>query len=197
MKSLSLQKPHLLIVVGIPGSGKTFFASQFAKMFNAPFIHYEAIKNSFEGSLSEDLTADVAGLLFAELIKTGETIILEGPGASRTERAALAHQARSVGYVPLFIWVQTEPVTAKARAVTGIRGSTNATISLEDFEHELKHFTPLASTEKSVVISGKHTFASQAKIILKRLVEPEVAVRKIPVKLTAPRPTRNGRTFIQ
>jgi len=183
--------------VGIPGSGKTFFASQFAKMFNAPYIHYEAIKGSFESALSEDQTADIAGLLFTELVKTGSTIILEGPGSSRTERVALAQQARAVGYIPLYIWVQTEPITAKARAVTGVRGATNTVISSEDFEREIKHFTPLAATEKSVVISGKHTFASQARIILKRLVEPEIAVRKSPVKPPAARPTRNGRLFIQ
>lgn len=197
MKSLSLQKPHLIIVVGIPGSGKTFFASQFAKMFNAPFIHYEAIQTSFNNSLSDDRTADVAGLLFTELIKTGSTIILEGPGATRTERAALAQQARAVGYVPLYIWVQTEPITAKARAVTGVRAATNKIISQDEFDQAVKRFTPLAATEKSVVISGKHTFSSQARIILKRLVEPEIAVRKAPVKPPAPRPTRNGRAFIQ
>ena len=94
MKSLRLQKPHFLIVVGIPGSGKTFFASQFAKMFSAPFIHYEAIKNSFDDPLSEDLTANIAGLMFTEIVKTGETIVLEGPGATRAERAALAQQAK-------------------------------------------------------------------------------------------------------
>lgn len=196
MKSLRLQKPHLLVVVGIPGSGKTFFASQFADTFNAPYIHYEAIQTSTETPLSEDDTARIAGLLFSELTKTRQTLVMEGPGASRTERTALAREAHLAGYEVLFVWVQTEPVTAQARAVNGVRGGKNTRISQEAFDSATKHFTSLANSEKFVVISGKHTYATQAKSILKRLVEPGIDDRQTTLD-TSPARTRNGRITIQ
>ncbi len=196
MKSLSLHKPHLLIIVGIPGSGKTFFASQFAETFNAPDIHYDAIRLTGEQPLSDADTATFAGMIFGELVKTKQTIIIEGPGASRVERTALAKEARHHGYEPLFVWVQTEPATANARAVHGVRGSSNVLITQEQFEANARHFTGLSAAEKPVVISGKHTYASQARMVLKRLVEPEVKARQTPPVTSAPRPT-NGRITIQ
>ena len=38
MKSLQLDKPHAIVMVGIPGSGKSFFADKFSAMFNAPYV---------------------------------------------------------------------------------------------------------------------------------------------------------------
>lgn len=196
MKSLRLQKPHLLVVVGIPGSGKTFFASQFADTFSAPYIHYEAIQGASEPALSNEATAALAGMMFGELTKTHQTIVIEGPGSSRAERVALTRQARAAGYETLFVWVQTEPTTAQARAVHGVRGGTNTTISQDVFDHALKHFTSLAATEKFVVISGKHTYATQAKAILKRLVEPSLDTRHVPTSTPDTR-VRGGRITIQ
>jgi adenylate kinase family enzyme len=199
MKSLHLSKPHLLVVVGIPGSGKTFFASQFADTFNIPFIHYSDLQMLRDPELSEEETASIAGVLFRELVKTEQTILIDGPGASRVERAALAQQARASGYQPLFIWVQTEQPTAKARAVRGVRGSNYQTISEEVFMAEAKRFTPLNPAEKSIVISGKHTYASQAKMVLKRLVGPAIEARKATPVITNVRPAQkpSGRIAIR
>lgn len=197
MKSLRLQKPHLLVVVGIPGSGKTFFASQFADTFSAPYIHYSDIQGTSDAALSDEDTARLAGILFSELVKTHQTIIIEGPGATKTERLALTREARLAGYETLFVWVQTEPVTAQVRAVQGVRGSTHATITPDAFDQATKRFTPLASTEQFVVISGKHTYATQAKAILKRLVNPELETRQAVVPTSSPDRVRSGRITIQ
>jgi predicted kinase len=197
MKSLSLHKPHLLVIVGIPGSGKTFFASQFADTFNAPFIHYDAIQATGEPPLSEADTAAIAGVLFNELVKTKQTIIIEGPGETRTERAALAKEAHKHGYEPLFVWVQTEPATANIRAVQGVRGGTNTRITQDAFEASVKRFTALSSVEKPVVISGKHTYASQAKMVLKRLVAPEAKARQSHTPTAPPPRSTNGRITVQ
>lgn len=198
MKSLRLQKPHLLVVVGVPGSGKTFFASQFAKTFAMPYIHYQDIQQTANPVLDEQTTAAYAGLLFRELAKTEQSILIEGPGASRVERTGLAQQARAVGYVPLFIWVQTEPAAAHTRATKGVRGSSNVIISDDDFDAEFKRFTALHESEKSIVISGKHTYATQAKAVLQRLVEPAVQARRATTPSTPARPSQaSGRITVQ
>lgn len=195
MKSLHLNKPHLLVVVGIPGAGKTFFAEKFAETFNMPFIHYQALQLTPQTPLNEEETAELAGMMYRELIKTGQTMIIEGPGATRSERDALARLAAKSGFDHLFIWVQTEPAAARKRAIQGVRGGTNHTISEEMFEAEIRRFSPLSTAEKTIVISGKHTYPSQAKIVLKRLVEPNIDARKSTPTIIGVRPASHRITL--
>lgn len=189
MKSLHLNKPHLLVVIGIPGAGKSFFAEKFADTFSIPYVSYEALQAASSMTLSDKDTGEVAGLMYQELIKTGQTILLEGPGTSRTDRISLAQLARHSGYEPLFIWVQTDTATAERRTLKNTHNGVKFTE--EEFAAAAKRFTPLHSSEKSIVISGKHTYASQAKIVLKRLIEPALETRRAPVATTPSRPVSN------
>ncbi len=177
MKSLSLSKPHVIIMVGIPGSGKSFFAEHFADTFNAPLISSGRLRKELfeEPTYSSDEQATirrVSDYLLDELFKTSRTIIYEGSTDTRTERQDLSRKSRSAGYEPLFVWVQTESATAKLRIQKALKGST--TIRPDQFDLTIRRFSAPHASEKAVVISGKHTYASQLKIVLKRLVEPRV-----------------------
>lgn len=196
MKSLSLSKPHVIIMVGIPGSGKSFFAEHFADTFNAPLISSGRIRQElFEESTydSDELITirRISDYMLEELLKTNRTIIFEGTADTRTDRQEIAKRARSAGYEPLFVWVQTESTTAKLRVQKALKGKT--TIKPDQFDMTIKRFSAPHASEKAVVISGKHTYASQLKIVLKRLVEPRVEI----IENQAPpaRPSEN-RTII-
>lgn len=196
MKSLQLTKPHLIVVVGIPGSGKSFFASQFSKTFNAPFLNFTELQSTF----GDDLASKVWDYTLDQLCLTKQTVILEGPGNTKNERRALSAFARSKGYQTLFIWVQTEPATAQNRATKGTPGAQQTSLlSPDEFVDYASRFEQLAPGEQYMVISGKHTYASQAKNVLKKLVEP----RKNSTKISAPAerplentPQRSGRITI-
>lgn len=177
MKSLSLNKPHVIVMVGIPGSGKSFFAEQFADTFNAPLVSNGRLRDELfnEPTYSSDeqtIIRRVSDYMLDELYKTQRTFIYEGEADARIERHDIAKKARSAGYEPLFIWVQTESSTAKLRVKKTAPGKT--TISPAQFDTALKHFSAPHANEKAVVISGKHTYASQLRIVLKRLVEPRI-----------------------
>lgn len=195
MKSLSLKVPHLLVVVGLPGSGKTFFAKQFSKTFGAPYIEHAMIHH-----LSGD--ADSAGAIWQymleQLITTKQTLIIEGSGASKIERREIAAFARKHGYEPLFIWVQTESSTAKARATKGVAGQKPLiSRSDADYDADAKQFEPLLVTEPYLVISGKHTYASQAKNVLKKLTAGRLddsTHSAVPKRPSAP--VRSGRITV-
>jgi predicted kinase len=168
MKSLQLSKPHLIVMVGLPGAGKTFFANHFAETFHAPLVSWQSIRgelfNDPTYSKDEDSIIErMASQQLEELLKTGATIIHEGDSLVYTHRQTLARQAAAQGYEVLFVWVQTDPATAKSRA------SRQRQISSEDFANHSRRFTALKPTEPFVVISGKHTYASQLKIVLRRL----------------------------
>lgn len=195
---MSNNRPHLIIMVGIPGSGKSFFADRFADTFKAPIISLGSLRYKISDTPSysreEDKVVDkIADYMLNENLKTGRTIIYEGQADSRNERAILAKKARDAGYDPLFIWVQTEPLTAKKRSLKTPEGAHKMTP--EQFDSKLHKFnTPLPS-EKVVVISGKHTYTSQLKIVLKNLAEPRPTVAEPEPKACTERPQRS-RSFL-
>lgn len=163
MKALSLSQPHAIIMVGIPGSGKTHFAKKFSDTFNAPMVSLDYVVPHAKdfasaGSLIEQQ--------LTELLKTNQSIILEVNTSTRQNRTELAKLLREAGYAALFVWVQTDKETARKRyARMSPEGSP-------DFEESIKHFSPPHEKEHPLVVSGKHTYASQAKVVLSRLSTP-------------------------
>lgn len=178
MKPLTPSTPHIILMVGIPGAGKTHFAQHFAKTFNAPFLNHHALTDITETSDKNGL--ELSAHLLDELMKTQRTLILESPLGSRKARQAVAKKAKAAGYSTLIVWVQTDSGEARRRSTK--RGGRH---SRETFDSALESFQPLHSAENFVVISGKHTFATQVKSVLRHLAEPRTIV-------TPPRPSARG-----
>lgn len=179
MKSLSLSRPRVIIMAGIPGSGKTFFAEQFAITFHAPYIHRDKVVELL--GKDDKRIEDIINYQLTELVKTKQSIIIETNVQSRAERGELMRKVRQAGYESLLVWVQTDPQTAKNRYKKANSGR-------DDYEKLLKRFIPPIAVEKPVVISGKHTYATQARILLKKLSEPrvEIATHATPPIRTTP-----------
>ena len=156
-------------MVGIPGSGKSFFAEKFSEMFHAPYVSFEKIMEVGDGNT--DSAAKYMTYLLHELIKTKQTLIVDGLADTRAQRAEYKHIAASAGYKPLFVWVQTDTATAKSRALKTSKDKGQR-MSPADYDHISNYFVPLTAAEKPVVVSGKHTYATQAKVVLKHLATP-------------------------
>lgn len=166
MKSLSLTKPHVIVMVGVPGSGKSFFAEKFAETFHAPYICRDKVAEF----VPDVATADrVAMMMLTEFLKTKQSVIIEGPSLTRAERTAIATLARKAGYETMLVWVQTHTDTARARTLKTSKPTIQSVRSAKDFDHEVKRFNPPTAQEKPVVISGMHTYATQVRTVLKRL----------------------------
>lgn len=168
MKSMSLSQPHAIIMVGLPGSGKTFFATKFATTFNAPYVSRDIVR--VITSLDNDTLTRLTQYQINELLKTQSSIVIEGGVDTRVERTELAKKVRKGGYQPLFVWVQTDPTTAKARS------RKNSFYTEEEYTQRTKRFSAPHPNENPIVISGKHTYSTQAKIILKRLSGPRAEI---------------------
>lgn len=176
MEPKEITKPHLIVMVGIPGAGKSFFAEHFADTFKAPIVSFDRLRKEIFSdpafSKNEDkIIEKVANHILTEVLKTKRTVIYEGQTNLRTDRMAISKLAHDAGYEALFIWVQTEISAAKKRVIK-TKANKSAT-NEDDFENKVKRFTPPGKTEKAIVISGKHTYASQLKIVLKHLIQPQ------------------------
>ncbi|HUO61950.1 MAG TPA: AAA family ATPase [Candidatus Bathyarchaeia archaeon] len=182
MKSLQLSKPHLLVVIGIPGAGKSAFATAFAKMFTAPLIDYaEVLQLAGDGSLAKTFIDYTT----RQLLMTQQTIVIDGPGNKAKDRREFVNLALKHGYATVFVWVQTEQATAENRAVH----SRTATMTLDQFDEGVLAFENPTKGEPVIVISGKHTYPSQARTVLKRLVaeRPVATATQIKIDKAPPR----------
>jgi len=160
MKSLSLSRPHAIFMVGVPGSGKSFFAEQFSATFNAPYIDSRAIASHTKTpDEAESIALDFAG----EIAKTKQTFLYEGTFDTYNRRTDFTRWARSHGYQPLLIWVQTDQKTAMSRSLK------KYDLTKEAYEKLAQQFSSPHPSEAPVVLSGKHTYATQAKVVLGRL----------------------------
>ncbi len=187
MKSLSLSKPFMLIVIGLPGSGKSFFARQFSATFNAPEVCYDRLRHTLypENDLSkanQNILDTLAEYEIDELVKTQKTLIVDGSGLTKLSRVALRKKAQAHGYDTLLVWVQTDQNTAKYRSMKRSNrrkdDQFNTSLTGAQYDQLAKKFNPPAHNEPSVVISGKHTYSTQARVVLKKLITPRVANAK-------------------
>ena len=120
----------------------------------------------------------VAKLIIDELFVAGNTFVLDGGYNSRVARDEITAEAARYGFRTLIIWMQTDEPTARRRAQNRslkVAGDHyKQSLTHEQWDAQVKLFTPPDVEKKesnSVVISGKHTYAAQAKTVLKKIVE--------------------------
>lgn len=169
------------MVIGLPGSGKSFFARQFSDMFNAPLVSVDYVRHTlFPESHFNPMEDKLVGALteneINELFKTGKTFIVDGGVNSRQTRQHIERLGAKHGYGKLTIWVQTDEPTSFARSLKRNPSKKvdelNAPMDSQDFARYRKLFSVPVVSENVVVISGKHTYATQARVVLKKLVAP-------------------------
>ncbi len=202
MKPLTSASPHAIIMIGIPGAGKSTFADHFAETFQAPIVSETKLQRQYD--LSEAATEALRDTILTEYMKTHRTVLIDGGLEAKDKREELVRKLIKSGYRPLIVWVQTDTTEAFRRASKPYPKGSG--LSSEDFDRLLDIFQAPGEKEKMVVISGKHTYASQLKIILKQLATPDDSQPKVPkteaerqaAKKIAVRTTsRNRGTFLR
>src|SRR5687767_12002913 len=122
MKSLTLAKPLVIMMVGVPGAGKSFFARRFSETFGAPVVssnrlYHELFAQPQFSSQENQLVQRLAEYQVEELLKTKRTFIIDGGCNAKTDRQQLRQLAKAAGYDSLIVWVQVNAPTAEARAL--------------------------------------------------------------------------------
>lgn len=198
MEALTLSSPMVVVVVGLPGSGKSFFATQFAKTFGAALVSEDKIRWTLFArhtySKNENaMVNQVSDLLITELFRTKKTFVLDGGYNTKDTRQEIAARARKNGYRVLTIVVQTDEPTSKKRAIKRDGRRTGDIYKQSLSEDQFKTFAksyeePTTTGRDVVVISGKHTYGTQARVVLKKMVEAQTGLP--PRNLSAFKPNR-------
>jgi len=202
MKPLTPASPHAIIMIGIPGSGKSTFAERFAETFQAPIVSQTKLQRDY--GLSPEDAESLRTTILTEYMKTHRTVLIDGGLEVKEKRENLVRHLVKAGYRPLIVWVQTDTAEAHRRATKPYpRGSG---LQSDEFDELLAQFEAPGEKEKMVVISGKHTYTSQLKIILKQLATPDMTQPKVPLspkekaeamKISIRTQPRNRGTFLR
>ncbi len=187
MKSIKLNSPHALVVIGAPGSGKSTFAATFAETFNAPLIDRDYFKDN---ARTKQLGEEMFWHSLKQLTKTEKLLVVDGSDKNSAERAEAARSLMHSGYKVVYIWVQTDPVACRERLMKRLRatGDKKSDIKIK-IEKILNSYVPLqVKTTPTIVISGRHTFATQGRTVLEKLTaeRPKASLQPAPARATEP-----------
>ena len=153
MEGNKMNKSRALLIFGAPCSGKTTFAEKFAQKFGLAYYDYN--------ELAEEGFSHEAILRVLELImRTRQSIVLEGGIDTENDRAELRNMLRKHGYEPSLIWVQTDIATLRMRLKSKYRSVAKAK---EYFDNVTAGMEAPSDFERPIILSGKHTFETQTK----------------------------------
>lgn len=157
-------RPRALLVFGAPCSGKTTFSEKFSRKFGLACFNFDEIKEQHR------LTHKNILLIVELLTRTGQNLIFEGELGTEKERSDLRNVLRSCGYDPTLIWIQTDIATIRLRMKSRYKSVAAAKEAYDAAVAELEAPTEV---EKPLILSGKHTFDTQARHVVAGLADAE------------------------
>lgn len=156
----------MIIVIGISDGMNSKFAKRFSDSFNAPLLSIYELANKLLDTKNQDdnstvIVAKAAEYLLEQLLKSGVTVVYDGPSDKRSKRNIIAKKARKAGYEPLYVWVQGD---AYKHSHDVVIKSNRASITVTQSSFELP-----AEAENYVAISRTQAYSNQLKVVLKHL----------------------------
>jgi predicted kinase len=166
-----MAKPLLLMVGGSLGSGKTTFAEQFARLFSAPCVDFDALRYELKAqpNFSDEETAlvnKIGFIIIRHLLDSSQPIIVSGGISKRVIRQRLRALASHAGYNARLAWLQVDTPILRRRALAKIKSGE---ITKEYAALALKKLEVPEDSERPIRISGKHTFNTQVRGVLEKL----------------------------
>lgn len=176
---LPLQKPLLVALYGFPGAGKSYVGRNLSEELgiahvNADRIRAELFEHPRFDRQENSIVTHLMNYMSEEFLKAGVSVIYDMNAMRINQRFTLRELARKVHAQYLLIWLQIDQDSAFARTQKRDRRTHDDRYA---FEHNPASFNELIGTmqnprdEDYLVISGKHTFATQKGAIMSRLYQ--------------------------
>ena len=155
-------KSRALLVFGAPCSGKTTFSEKFAKKFGLAYYNLDDLLNEDGFSRSQLMT------IISLILRTGQTIIIEGGLSTEKERDEVRALVRRSNYEPSLIWIQTDAATIRARLKAKFK---NVAKAKEAYDAAIDKIEAPTEAERPIILSGKHTFETQTRHVVTGLAD--------------------------
>lgn len=149
----------LILVIGLPGSGKSYFSERLALQLSAVHLQTDKVRKEMhlEGNYSDEdkllvykSTCDRA----ENLLKQGRAVIVDATFHREVYRELFFHMAAKLEIQVVIIWVEADQDTAKSRLKTSRKYSeADYEVYLRikgDFDPPLHPYLHLTSTNSNI-----------------------------------------------
>lgn len=180
MSKRILHKPSLILLYGYPGAGKSYFARQFCEDVAAAHVHDDKIRHEiFEepryDKQENQILQQLMQYMTEEFLKAGLSVVFDTNAMRLGHRRMLRDLARKFSAQPVLVWLQIDSDSAYLRASTRDRRKTDDKFAIpmdkEMFGKVAGFMQNPGQAEDYVVLSGKHTYSTQSKMISKKLYD--------------------------
>lgn len=178
MGKIQPTKPIVVLLYGMPGAGKTFFARQLCETFQAAHLEADRIRSELfekpEFSRQENhIVMSLMSYMTGEFLASGVSVVFDLNSARAAQRRAIRNLAVKHKAETVLVWFQIDPETAFRRAAQRDRRKSDdrhsAEMNPEKFREQLAGMQNPDGAEKFIVVSGKHVFKMQSNAFIREL----------------------------
>lgn len=196
MKS-RLNSPTLFLLVGCPGSGKTYLARHLSKKLVIPTVSMEKIRQAIVKKpallpAEESTVWRVGAMMIEGYLSAGLSVVADMAANTADQRNELLRLAHFFQALPLIIWQQTDRETAWSRCQNRqpnhrIDDAFSLKLSKTAFNALSRQLQP-PQTEGVVIVNGRRPAADQLASVTKRLVETQLLPADSDLPQSIPKP---------
>ena len=178
MAKITPAKPFLIMLYGLPGSGKTYFARQLSERMQLANIQADRIRAElFEqpryDKQENEVVMQLMNYMTAEFLAAGLSVVYDVNAMRGAQRRDLRELARKMHAQTLLVWFQIDPESAFTRNQKRDRRRVDdkfaAQLDRNAFESVAAHMQNPGPNEDYAVISGKHLFGTQFSAVSNKL----------------------------
>jgi predicted kinase len=171
-------EPVLFYTIGLPGAGKTTFASRLSNWLTVTHLRgdkigLELFRFPTYSPQERQMVYAEMGRRAAESLQNSKHVLYDAAVNSRAQREQLANFARQHGGRAVGIWIQTPVPVAKKRAGTardsGIAGSVVRVIPPHIFDQYAAAFETPTNETSIITIAGDAQFMLQYRRLQRQL----------------------------
>lgn len=176
MRTFNLKGPVLILPIGYPGAGKTYFSRNFAESNNFVHLQEDLIRNrlyskpSYSKEENEHIE-QVIDLMMELFLDNGKSVVLDSNLIKAKDRKAKREIANDYKARVITVWIQTDLDTAFDRASNRDRRRIDEkyarNLNKEEFNSVIESLQRPAR-EDYAVISGKHDYKIQQNTVYKK-----------------------------